>query len=208
VDAAILSEVVSRGARESNSVALTFDDGPGRSTDEILALLDRHEARATFFMVGSQAEHFPDIARKVAAAGHEIGSHTFSHLDHHAVSPEQAVADMVRGAEAVAEAIGFEPRLYRAPYGHFVRETIAEARRRGWACVFWTALGFDWEEEATPRFVADHVLPDLKPGTIVLLHDARRAKPMDPEPVTGATAILLDEIERRGLRAVAVGDIL
>jgi peptidoglycan-N-acetylglucosamine deacetylase len=189
-------------------VALSFDDGPGRSTPEILALLERHDARATFFMVGAQVQQFPDIARTVATAGQEIGSHTYSHLDHHAIAPEEAVEDMARGAEVIADVVGFEPRLYRAPYGHFTPETVAEARRRGWTCVFWTALGFDWEEDATPRSVADHVLPDIEPGTIVLLHDARRAKPMDPEPVTGASAILLDEIERRGLRAAAVGDIL
>ena len=159
-------------------------------------------------MVGSQAERFPQIAHRVVTAGHAVGSHTYSHLDHHVVTPDQAVADMVRGAEAVGNVVGFEPRLYRAPYGHFSPETVAEARRRGWTCVLWTALGFDWEKSATPRSVAGHVVPDLEAGTIVLLHDARRAKPQDPAPVTGATAILLDEIERRGLRAVAVGDIL
>ena len=148
------------------------------------------------------------MARRVVNAGHEVGSHTFSHLDHHAVAPHEAVSDMVAGADAIAGVLGFEPHLYRAPYGHFVPATVEEAERRGWTCIFWSSLGFDWEEEATPRSVADHVLGDLGPGTIVLLHDARRAKPMDPEPVTGATAILLEEIERRGLRAAAVGDIL
>jgi peptidoglycan/xylan/chitin deacetylase (PgdA/CDA1 family) len=200
--------VVSHGAREPDAVALTYDDGPGRSTPEILDLLERHGARATFFMVGAQAETHPELARRVVEAGHEVGSHTYSHLDHHAVPPGEAVADMVAGADAIAGVLGSEPRLYRAPYGHFVPATVAEAERRGWTCVFWSALGFDWEEDATPRSVADGVLADLGPGTIVLLHDARRAKPMDPEPVTGATAILLEEIGRRGLRAAAVGDIL
>jgi peptidoglycan/xylan/chitin deacetylase (PgdA/CDA1 family) len=199
---------VAHGAPEGRAVSLTFDDGPGRSTEEILRLLDRHGARATFFMVGSQAERFPDIARRVVSAGHEVGSHTFSHLDHHSISPTEAVSDMVTGAEAIAGVLGFEPQLYRAPYGHFVAATAAEAERRGWRCIFWSALGFDWEDEATPRSVADRVLADLDPGAIVLLHDSRRAKPMDPEPVTGATAILLEEIDRRGLRAEPVGDIL
>jgi peptidoglycan-N-acetylglucosamine deacetylase len=171
-------------------------------------LLTRHDARATFFMVGSEARRFPAVARTVVAAGHEIGSHSFSHLDHRAVAPEEAVADMTRGAEAVEDVLGFEPLLYRAPYGHFIPETVAEAWRRGWTCVHWSALGYDWEEDATSRSVADHVLGDLEAGTIVLLHDSRRAKPMDPEPVTGATAILLDEISRRGLRAARLTDIL
>jgi peptidoglycan/xylan/chitin deacetylase (PgdA/CDA1 family) len=159
-------------------------------------------------MVGSEAERFPDIARRVAAEGHAVGSHTRSHLDHHAIEPGEAVADMLAGAETVAGVLGFEPSLYRAPYGYFVPATVTEAARRGWTCVHWSALGFDWEEEATPRSVADHVLEDLEAGAIVLLHDSRRAKPMDPEPVIGATALLLEEIQGRGLRAVSVGGML
>jgi peptidoglycan/xylan/chitin deacetylase (PgdA/CDA1 family) len=200
--------VVAHGSRESLSVALTYDDGPGRSTEQILQILDEHDVHATFFMVGSQAERFPHVARWVAGAGHEVGSHTFSHLDHHAIEPREAVADMIAGAEAIAGVLGFEPQLYRAPYGHFTPETIAEAERRGWTCVFWSALGEDWDENATPRSVADRVLADLEPGAIALLHDSRRAKPMDPEPVTGATTILLEEIDRRGLHAAPVGEIL
>jgi peptidoglycan-N-acetylglucosamine deacetylase len=208
VEARGVSGVVAHGAQAGTAVCLTFDDGPGRSTEEILELLDRHDARATFFMVGSQAERFPHFARRVVSAGHEVGSHTFSHLDHYEVAPHEAVSDMVAGADAISGVVGFEPRLYRAPYGHFVRETAAEAQRRGWTCVFWSALGNDWEEDATPRSVADRVLADLDPGGIVMLHDARRAKPMDPERVTGATAILLEEIDLRGLQAVPVSEIL
>jgi peptidoglycan/xylan/chitin deacetylase (PgdA/CDA1 family) len=200
--------VVARGAAGGTAIALTYDDGPGRSTEEILRVLDEHDAHATFFMVGSQVERFPHVARWVVSAGHEVGSHTFSHRDHFEIAPHEAVADMVAGAVAIAGVLGFEPSLYRAPYGHFLPETVEEAQRRGWTCVFWSALGRDWLEDATPRSVADHVLADLEPGGIALLHDSRRAKPMDPEPVTGATAILLEEIERLGLRAVPVGEIL
>ena len=159
-------------------------------------------------MVGSEAERFPDIARRVAAEGHAVGSHTRSHLDHHAIEPGEAVADMLAGSAAVAGVLGFEPSLYRAPYGYFVPATVREATRRGWTCVHWSALGYDWEEEATPRSVADRVLADLKPGAIVLLHDSRRAKPMEPEPVIGATALLLEELERRDLKAMTIGEML
>jgi peptidoglycan/xylan/chitin deacetylase (PgdA/CDA1 family) len=148
------------------------------------------------------------MARRVAAEGHAVGSHTLSHLDHNTVSPEKALADMLAGAEAIARVLGFEPRLFRAPYGHFVDATVAEATRRGWTCVLWSALGYDWMEDATPRSVADSVLADLAPGAIVLLHDSRRAKPMDPEPVVEGTAILLEELGRRGLRAASIRDML
>jgi len=130
------------------------------------------------------------------------------HLDHDQVTSDEAVADVLAGAETIAHVLGFEPRLYRAPYGHFVPATLAAAERRGWTCVHWSALGEDWEESATARSVADRIVPDLVPGAIILLHDARREKPMNPEPVTGATALLLEELARRELRPRAVSEII
>jgi peptidoglycan-N-acetylglucosamine deacetylase len=187
---------------------LTFDDGPGQATRDVLSLLAVHDARATFFMDGSQVEEHPDLAREVKAAGHEIGSHAMNHGNHDASLPEEAVADMVRGAEAIATALDVEPRLYRAPYGYFVPATVAEADRRGWTCVAWSAEGRDWEETETAESVADRIRPGLVPGAIVLLHDSRRGKPMDTDRLLGATGLILKELERRGLHARTVSDIL
>jgi peptidoglycan/xylan/chitin deacetylase (PgdA/CDA1 family) len=189
-------------------VALTYDDGPGRSTAAVLDLLDRHGARATFFMVGSEVQRDPDLARTVVAAGHEVGSHSMHHLDHETVEAQVAIADMVEGARAIEQALGFDPPLYRAPYGHFVPATIAEAEARGWTCVHWSVLGEDWLPTATARSVADKVIAGLGPGAIVLLHDSRREKPLNPEPVEGGTALVLEELKERDLRAVGVRGIL
>ena len=203
-----MEAVIHRGDGDRPQVALTYDDGPGSSTLSVLELLDRHRARATFFMVGSEIDRYPDTAHAVVAAGHDVGSHSMHHLDHEAVPAEQAVQDMVAGAAAIAGVLGFEPALYRAPYGHFVPATVEEAGRRGWTCVHWSALGMDWEADATPRSVADHVLAGLDPGGIVLLHDSRREKPMEPEPVVGGTALILEELAARDLRAVPLHEML
>jgi peptidoglycan/xylan/chitin deacetylase (PgdA/CDA1 family) len=200
--------VLDRGSPESGAVCLTYDDGPGRDTPELLDLLAEHRAHATFFMVGTEVERFPEVARRVVAEGHAVGSHTLSHLDHDAIDPAEAVADMVAGAEAIGRVLGFAPTYYRAPYGYFIEATVAEATRRGWTCVHWSALGYDWEAEATPRSIADRVLSDLRPGAIVLLHDSRRQKAMEPDPMIGATAILLEELGRRGLKPATVGEML
>jgi peptidoglycan/xylan/chitin deacetylase (PgdA/CDA1 family) len=200
--------VVHQGDGGRSEVALTYDDGPGRSTRAVLDLLAQHGAAATFFLVGHETQRDPELARQVVGAGHEVGSHSMHHLDHEQVEPDAAVADMLDGASAVASVLGFEPTLYRAPYGHFTAETVAEARRRGWTCVHWSALGEDWEEGVTGRLVADRILPNLERGAIVLLHDSRRAKPMNPEPVVTATSILLDELGSRGLRPVRIREML
>jgi peptidoglycan-N-acetylglucosamine deacetylase len=203
-----VSTVLQRGDGSRPEVALTYDDGPGNTTRAILDVLARHDAHATFFMVGSEVERDPELAREVMSAGHEVGSHSMHHLDHEAVDADVAVTDMLDGAQAIEEALGVEPRLYRAPYGHVVPATLAAAQRRGWTCVHWSTLGLDWLEEATPRSVADNVMRALEPGAIVLLHDSRRAKPMRPEPVVGGTTILLEELAARGLRPVTVGEMI
>ena len=197
-----------RGHGRRPEVALTYDDGPGTSTRAILDILAAHGARATFFMVGSEVRRDPELARDVVTAGHEVGSHSMHHLDHESVDASTSVADMIDGANAVEDVLGFEPRMYRAPYGHFVPVTVAAAQERGWTCVHWSALGEDWDEHATGRSVADRIFPGLVPGAIVLLHDSRREKPMDSEPVIDATRRVLEEMERRSLRCVGVHDIL
>jgi peptidoglycan/xylan/chitin deacetylase (PgdA/CDA1 family) len=200
--------VITRSHRGRPEVALTYDDGPGSCTRDVLDLLERYGARATFFMVGSEAQRDPGLAREVVARGHEAGSHSMHHLDHAEISPQDAVRDMLEGADAIANVLGREPQLYRAPYGRFVPATIAEAEHRGWTCVHWSTIGNDWEDGATGQSVSEHILPDLEPGAIAVLHDSRRAKPVKPEPVTGATAILLDALARQGLRARTVSEIL
>jgi peptidoglycan-N-acetylglucosamine deacetylase len=203
-----MKAIVHRGHGERPEVALTYDDGPGENTGAIVDLLAAHDARATFFMVGKEVLRTPALARAVVAAGHEVGSHSMDHLDHDTEDPQAAVSDMVAGAAAIAEVLGFEPTLYRAPYGYFVPATVAEAQRRGWTCVAWSADGFDWEANATARSVAGRVRPFLVPGAIVLLHDSRREKTMNPEPVIGATSLLLEELSDRELHSVRISDIL
>jgi len=101
-------------------------------------------------MVGTEAERFPEVARRVAAEGHSVGSHTLSHLDHEAIEHHEAVADMLAGAEAVARVVGSEPVLYRAPYGCFVPATVEEAERRGWARGHWGAPGSSLRTQPGP----------------------------------------------------------
>src|SRR5687768_12125981 len=105
-------------------------------------------------MVGQEVERRPALALDVVSAGHEVGSHSMRHLDHHAASPTGAVADVVDGAEAIQGVLGFEPAFYRAPYGYFVPSTVAEAGRRRWTCVPWSIDGQDWEAAATAESVA------------------------------------------------------
>src|SRR5256885_12967260 len=100
-----LDEIVRRGSGEA-LVALTYDDGPGRYTPDLLDLLAGHGAKATFFLVGSQIEQYADVARRIVADGHEVGSHTMAHHNHKEVEPRVAVSDMLEGAAAIERVLG------------------------------------------------------------------------------------------------------
>jgi peptidoglycan/xylan/chitin deacetylase (PgdA/CDA1 family) len=200
--------ILVHGPTDVPRFALTFDDGPGAGTLAVLEQLERRSARSTFFLVGSEVERNSDLGCAIRDAGHEVGSHSMSHLDHAESEREQALADMLDGAAAIERVLGIEPRLYRAPYGHFVPVTLAEAERRGWICVYWSASGEDWREGETGQSIAARVLADLSPGAIVLLHDARHAKPVRCEPMLAALEVVLDEAAHRGLEPVTVSELL
>jgi peptidoglycan/xylan/chitin deacetylase (PgdA/CDA1 family) len=197
---------VERGPGRRPEIALTFDDGPGGATQSVVRALEESGARATFFQVGSQARRNPIAARAVGA--HEIGSHSYDHLDPGAVSAEDALGDMLDGAMALERVFGFQPALYRAPYGHFVPALLEEAEARGWTCVGWTVIGRDWEPGESADSIAARVIESLAPGAIVALHDGRHGKPANHEPMLGALASILDAARERGLTAVTVSELL
>lgn len=170
-------------------MALTFDDGPSESTAEILALLARFGARATFFQCGANAERLPELARAVSQAGHEIGNHTYSHAHlwlrsamfiEGEVSRGQAALTAIHGAAAA-------PRLFRAPYGVRWPGLAAAQQRHGLMGVMWTVIARDWVDSG--EAVAARIVRGASPGGIVCLHDGRVLK---ARPDVSATIAALE----------------
>jgi peptidoglycan-N-acetylglucosamine deacetylase len=188
-----------------HEIALTFDDGPSpASTREVLAALSRFDARATFFVLGEKARAAPDVVREIANAGHAIGIHGDTHdrlfsLRH----PNRIVADIERARDAVAEIIGRRPSLLRPPLGHVSPRTAVAARRLGMTLVGWRVRARDGLPGTTAEAVRRRVIAGLKPGAIVLLHDAAEQGEQTPAGVAALPAIL-DEAARRGLRCVSL----
>ena len=106
-----------RGDRKRNLVALTFDDGPSESTPELLDVLDSLGIRATFFLVGRHVRRLPAVARKIRAAGHEIGNHGDSHVRLDFRSPEFIYRELAIAQESIKQTTGATPAYFRAPYG-------------------------------------------------------------------------------------------
>ncbi len=195
-----------RLAGDAPHVALTFDDGPHPDgTPAVLEALAAAGAKATFFLVGEQVERFPDVAAQVAAGGHAIALHGHRHRNLLRVGPRALAADLDRGHAAIAAATGRSPVRYRPPYGIFSPAGLALARRRGWTPTLWSEWGRDWRALTTSARIADRLTADLRAGDVLLLHDADHYSARGSWRRTAAALpAILAEIERRGLRSVAL----
>ena len=202
---AMFAPVVLHLDRTRQEIALTFDDGPGSaSTREVLAILARFEARATFFVLGEKVRHAPDVLREIAEAGHEIGIHGDWHDRLLSLrTPERIVADIERARDAVAAVIGRRPRLFRPPLGHVSPRTAVAVKRLGLTLVGWSVRARDGLAGATAESVQRRVAAGLLPGAIILLHDAAECGERVPAGVAALPGILA-EAARRGLRSVPI----
>lgn len=178
-----------------SDLALTFDDGPGPdATPAILSQLDQLGVRATFFLLGQEVIREPEIARKIAAAGHEIGLHGHSHLRLDKVSPRTALRDLRDGLHATIEVTGQRPRWFRPPYGRLSEASLALALALDLRVAYWSSWGLDWEE-ATAAQIEAEVCSGLDAGAIVLLHDTPK---FGRRTSATSTALALQAIVERG----------
>jgi peptidoglycan-N-acetylglucosamine deacetylase len=205
--ASIFGRSVWRGDPNRRAVALTFDDGPSETTPEILAILEKHRALATFFQCGANVERLPEIARAVRDAGHEIGNHSYSHPLLCFRSRRFIEEDLRHAQETIAERTGAAPIWFRAPFGArwFGLGDVQE--RLGLTGVMWTVIGYDWSRSTDT--VVQHITRRVSPGGILCLHDGRELRPKPDvratvEAVARIVPILLDQ----GYKLETVGELL
>jgi len=190
-------------------LALTFDDGPHpRTTSAVLDILDRHEAVATFFVVGHKVDKYPEVVREIVARGHALGLHGYRHDRLFALKPPTEVADDIEKTRAAIErACGVRPRLFRAPIGFVSPRTAAGARRARAPLVGWSVRAYDGRAGVSPQSVVRRIEAGLRSGAIVLLHDAAEREDFTPAAVEALPRIL-EAIQRRGLSTVTVDQLL
>lgn len=205
----MFGDVAWRGSDGSRHVALTFDDGPEpASTPLVLEQLAAAGVRATFFVIGEKAEKHPELVRAIFAAGHELGIHGHSHRRFYAfLSPARVKEDLLRAGAAVERATGVRPRWFRPPVGQASPRTFEGARRAGVSVVGWSLRAFDGLGRATPEAVARRIASGLRPGAILLLHDASERGDRVPAGVLALPRIL-SAMRERGLTGVPVGELI
>jgi peptidoglycan/xylan/chitin deacetylase (PgdA/CDA1 family) len=151
---------------------LTFDDGPTPDlTPDLLNLLARYEARATFFLIGAHADSHPSLVRDLHEAGHTVGNHTWTHPDAWTVSTERIATEFRRTTRRLENLTGTSVRFLRPPYGHPtgpMREWCATHRQQ---MVMWDVMPGDFLRTATADRVERFVRRHIRPGAVIVLHD-------------------------------------
>jgi peptidoglycan-N-acetylglucosamine deacetylase len=198
---------IRRGPTTPRRIALTFDDGPDPAwTPRIADLLAARGVRATFFLVGQRADASPASVRAVVDAGHEIGSHGWSHRSLWLCGPRRTADEVLRAQERLADLSGVAPRLFRPPWGMVNAALFGVLRGAALRCVLWSIQ----PEGLRPRTAfaqAEHVLARAHPGAIVDLHDAEGVAGA-PERLAAALSPMIDGLRERGYALTTVTDLL
>lgn len=183
-------------------VALTFDDGPAPDhTPQVLEILARHRAHATFFLIGDRAAAHPQLVGRLRAEGHEIGNHYLTIRSTLSATNREFLANLTRTDEILG--LSGSPKLFRPPGGRIRSSQRRIAEARGYRVVLGSAYPYD-PAHPPVGYIRWLVSKNLAPGVIVILHDGIA----DPSRMLAALDSILTAGERKGLRFVTVGDLL
>ena len=193
------------GSAEDKKVALTFDDGPeDHWTPKILEILKEKNVKATFFVIGKQAQAYPEMLKKMDAEGHVIGNHTLDHTSLITLD-KQAIAKELEECSSIIHTItGKTPKLVRPPFGFHNENVDSVVYSKNQFIILWSVDTDDWKgyDLAT---VKDRVIPKMKNGYIVLQHDG-----VNPHLGGSVEALpeIIDELRKQGYNFVTIPELL
>ena|GEM_PF-5361760 len=188
--------------RPKKIVAITFDDGPGAYTERLLNELKVRGAKVTFFVLGSKAERYPGLIRRMASEGHEIGNHSYNHATLTKMSAQEVAADMKRASTAIYNASGGVPVTLMRP--HYNKTVQNVCKENNWSIVLWSLDTRDWEsrnETAILNKTFNNGQYSVKDGSIILLHDIYGTS-------VNASLKMIDRLIAEGYTLVMVSELL
>lgn len=184
----------------SNCVAITYDDGPGELTAQLLDTLKAKDAHASFMVLAPSATAHPDLLRRMKAGGHTVGNHTASHRELNKLSPSDVDGEIKAGAAAIKAATGENPRWMRPPYGATNGTVDAAAKANGQAQALWSVDTVDWKDRNSEH-VCEAAVSGAQPGSIVLMHDIHAT-------TVGAADCVIDGLRAKGLEPVSLDRLI
>lgn len=195
--------IVYQGQGQGDRIALTFDDGPHPEyTAEILDILAEYGIHATFFVIGSNVDQYPELLERELSEGHEIGNHTQTHPLRN-ITRERLEEEISECEVTIGEWIDCRPRLFRPPGGIISQTVMALAQDHRYRVILWSIDTRDWSHPSVEQITAT-VLDEVGAGDIILMHDGIEHN----SPTPAALRRLIPELLARGYRFVTVSELL
>lgn len=189
-----------KAAAGQNKVAFTFDDGPSpKYTNELLDLLQQYEVKASFFVVGSEAEKYPEIILRMHREGHLIGIHNYVHRSNWLMTPWRVQQDLEKSANIIKGITGTKPKFYRPPWG--MLNLFDFFTHKDYKIILWSLMVGDWRSKGGSKKREEGILNSIKPGEIILLHDSGEtwgANKDAPQYTIAALKTVFRELSKRG----------
>ena len=187
-------------AAAGKTIALTFDDGPGPYTAQLLDILDQHGAKATFFLIGSKVSAQADVLRRMHSRGHQLGNHSWSHPELPKLPVDQIAGEIDRTNEAIRQATGVKPSILRPPYGAVNSAVLEQLRLRGMSSILWSVDTRDWADRNSD-IVCSRAVAGAHPGAIILMHDIHQTS-------VNAVPCILNALKQQGYSFVTVQGLI
>lgn len=157
---------------DEKKVAISFDAAWGcERTENILHTLKKYNVQATFFLTNIWLEDYPEMARKIADAGHEIAMHSVSHPHMSQISAEQVAQELDGNRQMIVDTTDYQPELFRFPFGEYDNKSMDVVRSKGYYPIQWSIDSLDWMESKSKEDIVDRVTMGLHPGAIILCHN-------------------------------------
>lgn len=187
--------------RQDSKVAISFDAAWGDEyTEEILDILDRYNIKTTFFVVKFWVEDYPDMAREIVNRGHELGNHSATHPEMGNLSGQEIEGEIMSTHAVIKEVTGFEPKLFRPPFGHYSESMLIKMESLGYSTIQWDVDSLDWKERGEEDIVL-RVIEKAGPGSIILFHN-------NAKYITKALPRVLEDFRARNLEVVPVSQLI
>jgi peptidoglycan-N-acetylglucosamine deacetylase len=197
---------IGRAQTRKKIVALTFDDGPHQKhTREILDILKQNDVKATFFVIGENAQNHPDIIKEMSADGNIIGNHSYSHPRLNTLSDDEIETELTKTSNLIYKTIKKSPVLFRPPYGSQSRRSIRTVNNFGFTTITWSYMSKDYElDKTTSEKIAREIINNTAPGSIIGLHDGGGNR----EKTVAALPIIIHNLKKKGYEFLTVSELL
>ena len=200
--------IIKKGNENEKIVALTFDDGPDEVfTPQVLDILKKYDVKATFFLIGEKVPYNKNIVKREKEEGHEIGNHTYTHINAAKTSKEKIENEVIKTQEVIKEVIGEYPTIFRPPYRALSRDLCEIVKSKDMNIILWSNIDVrDWSNPGVNNIVST-IENKVENGNIIILHDYNTVRNNKSQTIQ-ALEIVIPKLKEKGYKFVTISELM